>query len=182
MATVFLVLATISITFFPVYAIQKFGADASIAGEFTMVMVASQVISAPAMGFLSDRFGNKLTLVSAAGALLGAALWAIWAPSLSLFHVVFAFLGINIGSEIMARYNIAVEFAREKRRAIHLGLMNVLLAPCYAVGLVGGWLSNQFGYETVFLAGAICSCTGMLLLMIAVQEPRSRGSENEPSA
>jgi len=171
-ATVFLVLATISVTFFPVYAIQKFGADASIAGEFTMVMVASQVISAPAMGFLADRFGNKLTLISAATALLAAAVCAILAPSMAMFHIVFAFLGINVGSEIMARYNIAVEFSLDQRRAIHLGLMNALLAPFYGIGLFGGWLSDRVSYEAVFVAGALCSCIGIVMMMIAVKEPR----------
>jgi MFS family permease len=171
-ATFFLVLATISVTFFPVYAIRRFGGDSSIAGEFTLVMVASQVVSAPLMGFLADRFGNKLTLIVAAGALWSAALWAVLAPSLMWFYLVFAFLGVNVGSEIMARYNIAVEFARDQRRAIHLGLMNALLAPCYAVGLLGGWLSDLFGYETVFLSGALCSSIGVMIMIIAVREPR----------
>jgi len=133
------------------------------------------------MGFLSDRFGNKLTLVTAAGALMCAALCAVLAPSLTWFYFVFAFLGINVGSEIMARYNIAIEFARDQRRAIHLGLMNALLAPFYAVGLLGGWLSDLFGYETVFLAGACCSMIGILMMILAVKEPRGSVLAVEPA-
>jgi MFS family permease len=127
------------------------------------------------MGFLADRFGNKVTLVTAASALLCAALWALLAPSLTWFSLVFAFLGVNVGSEIMARYNIAVEFARDGRRAIHLGVMNALLAPCYGVGLLGGWFSDYFGYEAIFVGGAVCSCVGIVTMILAVREPRFHG-------
>jgi len=175
-AMIFLVLSTISITFFPVYAIGRFGASGSIAGEFTMVMVAAQVISAPVMGALADRFGNKVTLVAAACALLAAALCAIHAPSLEWFYLVFVFLGMNISSETMARYNIAVEFAVEHRRASYLGLTNAILAPCYAVGLLGGWISDTFGYPAVFATGASCSAVGIALMILFVREPRHAGS------
>lgn len=171
----FLVLATISITFFSVFAIEHFGAPPSAVGEFTMMMVVAQVVSAPLMGLLADRFGNKTTLVVASFALFAAALWALLAPTLEWFYLVFGLLGVNVSSETMARYNIAVEFAVERKRAIFLGLMNALLAPCYLVGLIGGWISDLIGYPAVFATGASCSVVGMTIMILCVNEPRHHG-------
>jgi MFS family permease len=171
-AMVFFVLATISMTFFSVYALAKFRPGETAAGSFTMAMVIAQVVSAPAIGHLGDRKGNKVTLIVAGAAMCGASLWACVAPSLEAFYLVFVCLGINIGSELMARYNITMEFAPEKQRALYLGMLNALLAPFYAVGLIGGWLSNLFGYEPVFLTGAALSLAGIVLMIAVVREPR----------
>ena len=176
-AMMFLVLATISVTFFTVYALEAFQADASTAGIFTMVMVGGQVMSAPAVGYLGDRYGNRASLITAASALLCATICALLAPTLEWFYLVFAFLGVNLGSELMARYNIAMEFAPELRRATYFGLMNAMLAPFYAVSLLGGWLSDLFGYRTVFHIGGACSLAGILLLVYFVKEPRSANRE-----
>jgi MFS family permease len=181
-STMFLVLATVSGPFFTVHAIKAFGADASTIGRFTMVMVAAQVVSAPIGGYLADRSGNRTTLLVAASSLLVAALWAWGAPSLNWYYPVFAFLGMNIGSEMLARYNMAVEFAPEHRRAAFLGIMNALLAPCYAVGLAGGWVSDRFGYHVVFLGGALCSAAGILMMSLVVKDPRTATEMQEKRA
>lgn len=172
-AMAFLVMATVSMTFFTLNAIREFQADPSIAGQFTMIIVGSQVISAPAVGYLADRHGNRIALIVAATALMCASISAILAPTLGWFRVVFVFLGINLGSELMARYNFAIEFAPEKDRAMYFGLMNALLAPFYAVSLLGGWISNVAGYSVVFQVGAACSLAGIFLMVLSVREPRA---------
>jgi MFS family permease len=176
---VFLVLATISIPFFTVRALDTLGGNALVVGEFTAVMVAAQVISAPLVGYVADRSGNRITLMLSALMLLFASLWATMAPSLEWYYPVFALLGVNIGSEVMCRYNIAIEFAPEKRRAAYLGMVNALLAPCYAIGIVGGVLSDQFGHSFVFLVGAVFSVAGILYLMFSVVDPRQREQRQE---
>jgi MFS family permease len=136
-------------------------------------MGMGQVVSAPVVGYLGDRYGNRVSLLTAAGALLGATICALLARTLEWFYLVFVLLGVNLGSELMARYNIAVEFAPEHRRATYFGLMNAMLAPFYAASLLGGWFSDLFGYRTVFLMGSLCSVTGILLLLVVVREPRA---------
>jgi MFS family permease len=172
-ATTFLVMGTISVTFFTVYAMSRFHEGASVVGPFTLTMVAAQVVSAPVVGILADRYGNRIALIVAATGLLCASVCAILAPSLMWFRLVFVFLGINLGSELMARYNLAIEFAPERSRAVYFGIMNAMLAPFYAVNLLGGWISDLFGYQTVFHAGVTCSIAGILLMIFFVKEPRA---------
>jgi dipeptide/tripeptide permease len=60
--------------------------------------------------------------------------------------------------------------------------MNALLAPCYAVGLAGGWVSDRFGYHVVFLGGALCSAAGILMMSLVVKDPRTATEMQEKRA
>ena len=92
---------------------------------------------------------------------------AVW------FGLVFLLLGLNLGSELMTRYNLAIEYGPVEQRATYIGLMNTLLAPVYLSGFFAGWISDMFGYHSLFLIGLFCSLVGILLLITRVREPRT---------
>ncbi len=181
-ASMFLVLATMSAGFFALYALKALQAGESQVGAFTLVMVVGQVAGALAIGRLADRYGNKLAVLIAAAGLLLAAVWGLLAPTLAWFMPVFFLLGINLGSELMSRYNLAIEYGSPEQRSTIIGLMNTVLAPFYLSGLFAGWVSTMFGYRTVFALGALCSTAGVALLIAAVKEPRQRRKEPPPQA
>ena len=171
----FLVLATMPVGFYTVYALKRFGGSEAVVGEFTLAMVAVQLVSAFANGYIADHYGHKIALVLAAGGLLCASILAIVAPSLSWFTLVYVFLGINLGSELMLRYNMSIEYGPVEQRSTYVGLMNTVLAPVYLSSIVGGWICDQFGYHVVFLLGAAASIAGIALLIFRVDDPhRSR--------
>ncbi len=174
LSSVFLILATMPMNFFAVYAINHFNADEHLIGRFTMIGVGGQIIGALLNGYLADKFGNKLALLSASVAVLLSSICAWVAPSVSMFSIVFFGVGIFIGSEMMIRYNLSVEYGHSDHRATYIALMNTILAPCYFSGLLGGVLCNMFGYDLVFLVGIVCSVIGISLLITRVTEPRFR--------
>jgi MFS family permease len=161
------------VSFFTVYALGKFHADESSIGEFTLIMVAIQVVSALVTGYLADRYGNKTSLLVASASLLGASITALAAPTLGWFRLVYLLLGINLGTEIMARYNMSIEYGPTKKRSTYVGLMNTLLAPFYLSGMIGGILSEWFGLSAVFLVGCLASVAGITYLVRNVREPRT---------
>ncbi len=167
-----LVVATMPVGFFTVYALRHFGAEDSIIGEFTLIIVATQVISALVNGYLADRFGNKAVLLFAGAAMLVASLLAVIAPTLGWYRLVFLFLGIVLGSEVMSRYNISIEFGPTEKRSTYIGMMNTLLAPMYLSGLLGGWLADTVGFRGLFLIAACFSLVGLWLLATRVTDPR----------
>ncbi len=173
-ASVFLVVGSLPLGFFTVYALRKFRAPESAVGEFTLLLVAVQVVSALVNGFVADRYGNKVVVVLAATAMAMASLWAIAAPSLSSFRLVFVFAGVHLGSDIMARYNMSVEYGPTEQRSTYIGLMNTFLAPVYLLGLAGGWVSDVFGYGTLFTLAIIASVCALALLAFRVRDPRHR--------
>jgi MFS family permease len=170
--SIFLVLAATPLLFFTAYALERFNAFGSNVGVFTLVMVTGQIAGSILNGWLADHRGNKVALFSASAAMLAATLIAVLAPSLAWFRPVFFFSGMYIGSELMIRYNLAIEYGPVEQRSTYIGLMNTVLAPLYAVGLLSGWLVHLLGYPVVFVLGSICSLIGMHLLVTRVKEPR----------
>ena len=171
-ASVFLVLGSLPLSFFTVYALHTFGATGSDVGTFTLVMVTGQIVGGLMNGFIADRYGNKLALVISGTGALVACIGAIIAPSLLPFHAVFFFAGMNLGSALLTRYNLAIEFGPIAQRSTYLGLMNTTLAPVYFAGLLGGWIVDQFGYSVIFVLGVIGSTTSILLMIFFVDDPR----------
>lgn len=166
-----LIVAAMPIGFFTVYGLRHFDAPEAVVGEFTLTMVATQVVSALANGYLSDRFGNKIVLILAGGSMLLASIIASVAPTLGWYRLVFVFLGINLGSEVMARYNIAVEFGPPEQRSTYIGVMNTLLAPFYFSGLLGGWFVDRFGFVPLYAIACVFSVVGLAALTLRVKEP-----------
>jgi MFS family permease len=173
LATLVQIVATMPVGFFTVYALQRFSANETIVGAFTLAIVAVQVVSSLGIGALADKFGNRLALIVAACALFLANVWAMFAPSLDSFVLVFIFLGINLGAELLARYNIAIEYGPPEQRALYIGVMNTVVAPFYGIAMVGGAISNAFGYAMVFLIGSVASFVGIVLMLFIVREPRT---------
>lgn len=172
-ATVFQIVATMPVGFYTVSALSQFQADESMVGKFTLAIVGVQVATSLGIGFLADKYGNKLSLVIASVALLCANVVAFVAPTLSWFTLTYIFLGINLGTELLARYNISIEYGPLNQRAKYIGLMNTLIAPFYFIGLVGGMVSNAYGYGAVFGLGIVASVIGVFLTVFKVREPRS---------
>ena len=172
-ACAILTVATMPVSFYTVYALGRFQADEAAVGEFTLIMVAIQVVSSLVTGYMADRYGNKKVMIVAAASLLGASLTALCAPTLGWFRLVYLLLGINLGTEINARYNMSIEYATARERSMYVGLMNTMLAPFYLTGMVGGALGEWFGLSAVFLAGGVASVAGIAYMARNVREPRT---------
>ncbi|MGA9116232.1 MAG: MFS transporter [Bacteroidota bacterium] len=177
-ASAWLVLAAIPAGFFTVYGIRRFGAGEGAVGGFTLTLVAAQVLSSAANGVLADRAGNRVVVIGAALSMLAANLWCLAAPSLEAFHAVFLFLGVFLGSDLMARYNMSIEYGPVEERSTYIGLMNTSLSPLFLLGLAGGWASDRFGFEPLFVCGAAASLVGAALFAFRVRDPH-HGRERE---
>jgi hypothetical protein len=167
-------LAMMPVGFFAVHAVERFGAGAGAVGAFTLMLVTVQIVSAPLCGVLADRHGNRAALTVATGAVLAASVWALLAPTLVSYTLVFAFVGVNIGTEYMARHNMAAELAPEERRALFVGAMNTALAPFCLSGLLGGVVAEVLGRRAVFAAGIVLSLASLAVLLLVVRDPRHR--------
>ena len=181
----FLVVATMPVGFFAVYALKEFGGDDSVIGEFTLAMVSIQVLTSFVNGYIADHHGYKPALAIAAGGMLCASIWAMLAPSLAWFTLVYVFLGINLGSELMLRYNMSIEYGPVEQRSTYVGLMNTMLAPFYLSSIIGGWISDWLGYHVVFALGALSSIAGVVFLVRRVVDPhtiRSQSAEGPVAA
>ncbi|MGB2869201.1 MAG: MFS transporter [Bacteroidota bacterium] len=159
------------VAFFTVAALKKFNLGESYVGLFTILSLGAQMMSSALLGWVADRKGTKVSLMISAGSLCTATSLALVSPSVIYYYAVFVFTGINLGAEMLTRYNFAVECASEENRPMYVGLMNAWFAPFYLFGLLGGWMSDQYGYESVFVGALVFLFAGIVVLA-GVQDPR----------
>lgn len=172
-ANALLTIANMPLGFFTVYALHRWSPGEEVVGQFTLSLVAVQVVSAVTIGYLADRKGNKVALLLAGVATLGATLVALISPWPWMFYLVFLFTGVNLGTELMARYNLAVEYGPSEQRSTYIGLMNTVLAPFYLSGVVAGWFVDQFGFPIMFLISLAFSLAGLYTLRYRVEDPQA---------
>lgn len=171
-ANALLTIANMPLGFFTVYALMHWAPGEQVVGQFTLSIVAVQVVSAVTIGIVADKRGNKVALLLAGGAAFGATLVALVSPGVWMFYFVFLFTGVNLGTELMARYNLAVEYGPPEQRSTYIGLMNTVLAPFYLSGIIAGWIVDQFGFTAMFLISMVFSIAGLTMLARRVVDPR----------
>jgi len=84
---------------------------------------------------------------------------------------VFVLVGVNLGTEYMARHNMAAEYAPEEQRAVFVGMMNTTLAPFCLSGLVAASSATP-SPPRVFAVGVVLALAALAVLLFAVRDPR----------
>jgi MFS family permease len=181
LSAAFSTVGLMSAAFFVVSALDRFRLPETFVGIFTMIMVSTQVLSASALGWVSDRWGTKKSLLVCASAMTVASGIALFARDPAWYYVVFVLTGITFGAELITRFHFAAERAPQNDRAMYVAVMNGFLAPFYLFSILGGWISDVAGYPVVFGVGMVFSLSGLLLLL-RVQDPRCDVKTSSPSA
>lgn len=164
---------TMAFAFYIVYAVRRLGMGESTAGIMTGVLLISQTIANPLLGWLADRMGRRKVFIGGASAAFLSAILAFFLPTLDFFFVVFilaAFANTTFWTIGMA---YTLDFGTESERPTYVGMANTLIAPSAILApLVGGWIADGLGYQATFLVAAMCGVLTVLVLRFFVTEPR----------
>jgi DHA1 family tetracycline resistance protein-like MFS transporter len=157
----------------PFYA-EDFGASDTVIGFLVASYAAAQLVGAPFLGRLSDRFGRKpILLLSLFGTMVGFLLLgfaeALWVLFLS--RILDGFTGGNIS---VAQAYIA-DVTDEKNRAKGMGLIGAAFGLGFIFGPATGGLLSQYGYAVPAFAAA--GMVTLNLLMIIIWLPESLSAE-----
>jgi MFS family permease len=173
-ADALLIAATMAGAFYTVNAMEKFALAEAYAGKFTIVMMCSTIAGNLLFGYLADRFGHKLNLLLSAVFTGAACLIALFAESIQIYFMVFAGWAFTIGLTGVSRLPIIAEFCTEAKRPTYIALTNMITAPFVLAGLVGGWIAERFGYDTVFVITVALALAAAVWLQLMVVEPRKK--------
>jgi MFS family permease len=70
---------------------------------------------------------------------------------------------------------MTLEFAPESQRPAYIGLSNTLIAPAtFIAPIFAGILIDKTSYDLTFLASGIAGLLTLLVLILAVKDPRRR--------
>jgi DHA1 family tetracycline resistance protein-like MFS transporter len=150
---------------------ETFDASDTVVGLLVASYAAAQLIGAPILGHLSDRYGRRpILLVSICGTALGYVLLGV-ADALWLLFAARVVDGLTGGNISVARAYIA-DITDEKNRAKGLGMLGAAFGLGFVIGpAVGGWLSSGERYALPAFAAA--GLAGLNLLLAYAWLPES---------
>jgi MFS family permease len=164
--------ATMGFSFYIVYALRRFDLDPVTAGFLTATLTISQTISNAVMGWLGDKFGHRLMLITGAIAALLSSLLAWAAPSINWFYPAFALAGLTYVAIWTIGMTMTVDFGTESDRPIYIGLSQTLTAPATILApLLGGWIADTVGFIPTFSISSMLSVVVLFLLIVFVKNP-----------
>ncbi|MDC0714919.1 MFS transporter [Stigmatella sp. ncwal1] len=153
----------------------KFGASAFTAGLLVSVYSLMQLVFAPVLGRLSDRYGRRpVLLVSLAGSLAGYVLFA-FAHSLPLLFLARVIDGMSGGNIATAQAYVA-DVTRPEERARGMGLIGAAFGLGFVLGpALGGFLGAWGGNWAIGLFAAGLSALNLVLTFLFLPESFQRG-------
>ncbi|MHB0875172.1 MAG: MFS transporter [Anaerolineae bacterium] len=162
----------VSAPFFPVYMVRELGGDAGTVGVMASVGSITAVLGLLYFSRLVE--GRGLRLAWLLGSILEAAvpwLWAL-APS-AWFGVVPAALdGVLLAGLELVNLNTLLLLSPAQGRTQYAASSSAILSVAMMIGpLVGGALSDAYGFRLVFVLGGVLSLVGCLLYSAFVPEP-----------
>src|SRR6267378_3511138 len=160
--------------FYTVYALRAWQAPPATVGLFTALLLTGTIAGTLVLGWLADRAGHVVVVVTGVAAAAAANALALGAPSLGVFGFVFVLSGVQQASVSVSGLNVLLEFAPAQQEGpTYLGLGQTSLAPvAFTAPLVGGLLADVAGFPVVFLIAALGGTTALAMLALRVRDPR----------
>ncbi|WP_224245959.1 MFS transporter [Hyalangium gracile] len=159
----------------------KFGASPFSAGLLLSVYSLMQLLFAPLLGRLSDRYGRRpVLLLSLAGSMAGYVLFA-FAHSLPLLFLSRVIDGASGGNISTAQAYVA-DVTRPEERARGMGLIGAAFGLGFVLGpALGGFLGAWGGNRAIGLFAAGLAGLNLLFTFLFLKESRTPGSPSAAS-
>lgn len=168
----------------PYYA-NTFNASQTTTGLLIASYALMQLIGAPILGRLSDRFGRRpVLLLSIFGTFLGFLLLG-FANSLWMLFASRILDGLTGGNLSVAQAYIS-DVTDEKSRSRGLGMIGAAFGLGFIIGPVTGGLLSQWGYAVPAFTAAVISFINLILIYAwlpesLTDEKRSQMTDKRPA-
>ena len=157
----------------PSLVLKLSGLAVSGASQWVGLLLAAfavmQLICAPVLGGLSDRFGRRPILLLSLGGSCANYLLLAWAPSLTWLFVGRLIAGATAANASTATAYIA-DVTPPAKRAGQFGLVGAMFGIGFVVGPALGGLLGSYGLRTPFLVAAILAGCNVLYGLFVLPE------------
>ena len=141
----------------------------SIIGRFVIAETLAGVVSSPALGLVSQRWGPRYVIRIGIAAAAAGPLFAL-AAHLSRsrwliqgYPFVFVALGIVNSTFMLGFSNYTLEIAPEAMRSAYIGLAHTIAGVMALAPSMGGWLLEATSYTTLFSLTVLIAAASLLL-------------------
>jgi MFS family permease len=173
-ARAFAVTGNMASGFYTVHALRSLGAAEWQVGVFTTVLLIGQLAGSAVFGWLADRAGHRLVIMTGMAATVGANVVALLGPPLETFTLIFVLVGLQTAAVSVSNLSVLLEFAPTvAARPTYIGLGTTAIAPmAFGAPLLGGVLADHFGFLAVFGTAGAAGLVGLVILATRVRDPR----------
>ncbi|HUD70452.1 MAG TPA: TCR/Tet family MFS transporter [Dongiaceae bacterium] len=145
------------------------GAAAVWGGWLGFVYALMQFFCAPILGGLSDRFGRRLVILMALGALGTDYLVMGFAPTLGWLFLGRSIAGIA-GASFTPAYAYLADVTPPEKRAQNFGLVGAAFGMGFIIGPAVGGLLGEFGARAPFFAAAALALMNLVFGFFVLPE------------
>ena len=160
----------------PIFArrLGEFGSGVEALGLMTVSFMVAQLIAAPFMGSLADRYGRRPLVLVALAAFAASNIAFLFATSTTEIIVIRTLEGFFTAGLFPAAMGVVSDVVPEKQRAQWVGVV----MGSYGAGLIfgpvlGGVLYDGWGYAAPFIASAIMAVFALVAAIILMPETRT---------
>jgi multidrug resistance protein len=160
----------------PVFArrLGEFGSGVEALGLMTMSFALAQLVAAPFMGALADRYGRRPLVLLALAAFAAANIGFLLASTTTVFILIRALEGALTAGLFPAAMGVVGDVVPEKDRARWVGI----IMGSYGAGLifgpvVGGVLYDGWGFAAPFVASAVMAVFAFITAVVMMPETRT---------
>jgi len=174
---------TMAFSFYSVYAAERLNASEVSLGILTSVLMLTQVISNPLLGWLADHWSKKRVLELGALSIFISALLAWAAPSVEWLYPAMVLAGMANTAFWTVIMAVTLQFGKDEDRPTYVGMANTLVAPATIIApLLGGWLADSGGYNITFLVAAAAGLVATLAFHFLVADQTKPVANSAPTA
>jgi MFS family permease len=165
-------LSITAISFFTIFGIRQFNMTPEFASIMTSVLLISQTMSSPILGWIGDRWGHRRVLAFGNLMMIFAIIAAMIAPDVSWFYIVFGLTGLVNSTQWSTIMSITAQFGTVAERPIYIGMANTLIAPVTIFSpIIGGLLADWIGFTFTFGIFVVAGIFSFLILTVVMSEP-----------
>ncbi len=153
----------LSMSFYGLYAIDKYHLPADWMAYFVTAGAAGAVVTGPLWGLVADRLGavKSLKMMVPLAVIAPAIALVSWSPV--AFLIVFASIGSVVFGVWACMTNTALAIAPKIDRPTYIALQQLANFPLSITPIIGGWVIQNHGYIPVFILTLICVTAGAVL-------------------
>lgn len=149
-------------------------ADKALLGPVFSAALVGMLLGAPLSGYLGDRFGRRITVISCCALIGIPTLMVLSANSLTELIVWRAIAGIGFGGLNPALISLISEYAPTRLRAVMISTMYAgVTVGAASAGAVGTWLVPLADWHLLFLIGGIGALLAGIICIFALPESLS---------
>lgn len=165
---------TMAFAFYSIYGVKHHGFSEITAGILTSVLLISQTIANPLLGWLADHWSRRQVFTCGALAASISAILAWQVSDPNWYFLVFVLMSVGNTAFWTIGMAYTLDFGSEAERPTYVGMANTLIAPSAILApLAAGWLADAFGYPTTFLTAAVCGVLTVIVLQVFVKDHKT---------